>query len=197
MLYVIGLGSGDERDITLRGLDAVKKCEKEKLYGKPIILADREMVEEKVDNLLLEADIHVKEPTLESLCRGRKLYETPRYMTINTAIEQLLEVEQNYGESVHDEDTDCVGFAWLGSEDQMIVAGTMRQLRMVDFGNPLRCLVIVGKTHPVEEEMLEFYKIRSENSNRKVRNCVNVLSNRNVSSSWCRCAGCCCFRILY
>ena len=59
----------------------------------------------------------------------------------------------------YDEDTDCIGFARLGSEDQMVVAGTMRQLRMVDFGKPLHCLIIVGKTHPVEEEMLEFYKI--------------------------------------
>jgi diphthamide biosynthesis methyltransferase len=33
--------------------------------------------------------------------RGRKQYEPPKYMTINTAIEQLLEleVEQNRGES--------------------------------------------------------------------------------------------------
>lgn len=28
MLYIIGLGLGDERDITLRGLEAVKKCDK-------------------------------------------------------------------------------------------------------------------------------------------------------------------------
>lgn len=28
MLYIIGLGLGDERDITLRGLEAIKKCEK-------------------------------------------------------------------------------------------------------------------------------------------------------------------------
>jgi diphthamide biosynthesis methyltransferase len=31
--------------------------------------------------------------------RGRKQYEPPKYMTIKTAIEQLLEVEQNRGES--------------------------------------------------------------------------------------------------
>ncbi|KAK8339152.1 hypothetical protein V6Z11_A08G016600 [Gossypium hirsutum] len=280
MLYIIGLGLGDERDITLKGLDAVKKCEKvyieaytsllsfglstdglstlEKLYGKPIILADREMVEEKVDNILSEArgsdvaflvvgdpfgatthtdlvvraktmrvdvnvvhnasvmnaigicglqlyrygetvsipfftetwrpdsfyekiernrnlglhtlcllDIRVKEPTLESLCRGRKQYEPPRFMTINTAIDQLLEVEQKHGKSAYDEDTNCVGFARLGSEDQMIVAGTMRQLRTVNFGEPLHCLVIVGKTHPVEDEMLEFYKITTENPEQK------------------------------
>jgi hypothetical protein len=38
-------------------------------------------------------DIKVKEPTLESLARGRKVYEAPRYMTINTAVQQLLEIE--------------------------------------------------------------------------------------------------------
>lgn len=27
MLYLIGLGLGDEKDITLRGLEAVKRCE--------------------------------------------------------------------------------------------------------------------------------------------------------------------------
>lgn len=60
---------------------------------------------------------------------------------------------------VYNEDTHCVGFARLGSEDQMILAGTMRQLLTVDFGAPLHCLVIVGETHPVEEEMLDFYKL--------------------------------------
>ncbi|CAN6463556.1 unnamed protein product [Victoria cruziana] len=207
MLYIIGLGLGDEKDITLRGLEAIKRCDKvymeaytsllsfglsssglsalEELYGKQIILADREMVEEGADAILFEAsklhvaflvvgdpfgatthadlvlrakklgvqvevvhnasvvnavgvcglqlyrygetvsipfftetwrpdsfyekikrnrslglhtlcllDIRVKEPSLESLCRGKKIYEPPRFMTIKTAIEQLLEVEQ-------------------------------------------------------------------------------------------------------
>lgn len=53
-----------------------------------------------------------------------------------------------------------MGFARVGSEDQMIVAGTMRQLQTINFGTPLHCLVIVGQTHPVEEEMLEFYKLK-------------------------------------
>ncbi|KAF6158080.1 hypothetical protein GIB67_014874 [Kingdonia uniflora] len=204
MLYIIGLGLGDERDITVRGLEAVKKCDKvyieaytsllsfgissnglstlEEFYGRPIILADREMVEERAEDILLEAressvaflvvgdpfgatthtdlvvrakklgvevnvihnasvmnavgvcglqlyrygetvslpfftdtwrpdsfyekiqrnrvlDIRVKEPTLESLCRRKKQYEAPRYMTIPVAIEQLLEVHQRLGGS--------------------------------------------------------------------------------------------------
>jgi precorrin-6B methylase 1 len=79
MLYIIGLGLGDEKDITLKGLEAIQKCEKvymeaytsllsfglsshglsnlEKLYGKPIILADREMVEEKADDFLSQAQL--------------------------------------------------------------------------------------------------------------------------------------------
>ncbi|KAK7302116.1 hypothetical protein RJT34_12996 [Clitoria ternatea] len=72
--------------------------------------------------------IRVKEPTLESLCRGRKTYEPPSYMTINTAIQQLLEIVQAREESAYNDDTKCVGLARLGSEDQMIVARTIRQL---------------------------------------------------------------------
>ncbi|XP_027148657.1 probable diphthine methyl ester synthase [Coffea eugenioides] len=106
-------------------------------------------------------DIRVKEPSLESLCsyRGKKQYEPPRFMAVSVAIEQLLEVEQMRGENAYTEDTTCVGFARLGSEDQLVVAGSMKQLLEVDFGPPLHCLVIVGDTHPVEEEMLDFYKL--------------------------------------
>jgi len=71
-LYFIGLGLCDETDITLKGLEAVKKCDYvylerytsvlqcpietlEKLYHKKIILADREMVEKKADLILEHA----------------------------------------------------------------------------------------------------------------------------------------------
>ncbi|WVZ56957.1 hypothetical protein U9M48_007415 [Paspalum notatum var. saurae] len=314
MLYIVGLGLGDERDITVRGLDAVRSCSKiymeaytsllslgldpaalanlvrlpfslfswppttrsskclcvacpqllltgvvvfscvcvqEKLYGKEITVADREMVEERVDQVLSEAadadvaflvvgdpfgatthtdlvvrakkmgaevkvihnasvmnaigvcglqlyrygetisipffteewrpdsfyekiqnnrqlglhtlcllDIRVKEPTWESLARGKKVYEPPRFMTVNTAISQLFEVEEVRGGSAYGRDTLCIGVARLGSDDQKIVAGPMEKLLSVDFGPPLHCLIIVGETHPLEEEMLEFYMIK-------------------------------------
>ncbi|KAK3281155.1 hypothetical protein CYMTET_11039 [Cymbomonas tetramitiformis] len=38
-------------------------------------------------------DIRVKEPTVRALCTGKKEYEPPRYMSVNTCCEQLLEVE--------------------------------------------------------------------------------------------------------
>ena len=61
-LYMIGIGLWDEKDITVKGVEAIKKCSKvflenytskpgvsidklEKFHGKKIILADRTMVE--------------------------------------------------------------------------------------------------------------------------------------------------------
>jgi len=68
-LYIIGLGLGDEKDISVRGLEIVKKCSriylenytsilsvtKEKLeefYGKKIILAYRELIESSSDGII-------------------------------------------------------------------------------------------------------------------------------------------------
>ncbi|RUS25894.1 tetrapyrrole methylase [Jimgerdemannia flammicorona] len=201
MLYVVGLGLSDEKDITVKGLEAVTSCErvyleaytsilmvdKEKLehyYKKPVIVADREMVESDSDAILANAgkvnvaflvvgdpatthtdlvirarelgipvqvihnasimnaigacglqlynfgqtisivfftdswrpdsfydrikenralglhtlcllDIKAKEQSIENMARNRKIYEPPRYMTVNQAVEQLLEIEEN------------------------------------------------------------------------------------------------------
>lgn len=73
VLYLIGLGLYDERDITLRGLDAVRGCARvyleaytsillcdkaklEALYEKEVVVADREMVENDADLILEGAD---------------------------------------------------------------------------------------------------------------------------------------------
>ena len=73
VLYLIGLGLGDEKDITLNGLEAVRRCahvflehytailgavpqEKlEEFYGKKIIMADREMVESYAEQIISKA----------------------------------------------------------------------------------------------------------------------------------------------
>ncbi|KAJ9118701.1 hypothetical protein QFC22_003921 [Naganishia vaughanmartiniae] len=73
MLYVIGLGLSDEKDITVKGLEAVRRCERiyleaytsilmvpkerlEEFYGKPVITATRETVELESDDILQDAD---------------------------------------------------------------------------------------------------------------------------------------------
>lgn len=75
------------------------------------------------------------------------------------AIEQLLQVEESRKENCFCENTLCVGMARLGAEDQKIVAAPMKDLMHIDFGGPLHSLVIVGETHPIENEVLDLYKL--------------------------------------
>lgn len=91
-----------------------------------------------------------------------QVYEPPRYMTVNTAIEQLLEVEASRKEGAYGEETMCVGIARLGSVGQRIAAGTMAELLNVDFGPPLHSLIIAGDTHVIENEILAQFRTRPE-----------------------------------
>ncbi len=71
-LYFIGLGLGDEKDISVRGLETIKRCssvyleyytstlqcsvsELEKFYAKKIIIASRETVENNGDTIIDQA----------------------------------------------------------------------------------------------------------------------------------------------
>ncbi|WEW54902.1 diphthine synthase [Emydomyces testavorans] len=70
MLYLVGLGLADETDITVKGLEVVRKAKrvyleaytsillvnKERLVRRPVIIADREAVESGSDDILAEAD---------------------------------------------------------------------------------------------------------------------------------------------
>jgi diphthine synthase len=79
-------------------------------------------------------------------------------MTVNTAIKQLLEIEESRKGGAFGPDTLCVGLARLGSEGQTIVAGTMEEVADVDFGPPLHSLVIAGETHVIEDEILALFR---------------------------------------
>ncbi|XP_063401051.1 diphthine methyl ester synthase-like [Mytilus trossulus] len=270
MFYFIGLGLGDAKDITVKGLEIVKKSKrvyleaytsiltvgKEKLeefYGRKVILADRDMVETQSDemfegsdtedvsflvvgdpfgatthtDLVLRAkekdleyrvihnasimnavgccglqlynfgetisivfwtdtwrpdsfydkikrnrdlgmhtlcllDIKVKEQSIENLMKGKKIFEPPRYMSVNTAAEQLVEIIQRKKEEgekdlAFTEDTICIGLARIGSETQTIVAATFTDMMTVDIGAPLHSFVIPGELHPLEKDMLKLF----------------------------------------
>jgi len=285
MLYLVGLGLGDETDITVKGLEIVRKCQRvylehytsiltvgkealEKFYGRDVILADRDLVEQGADEILLSAkdsdvaflvvgdpfgatthsdlvlraaadgiphrvvhnasilnaigccglqlynfgetvsvvfwtdtwrpesfydkiaknrrygfhtlcllDIKVKEQSVENLLRGRKIYEPPRFMSVQTAAQQFLEILENRrrgGDSsggdgpvapeelAFDENAVCVGVARVGALDQKIVVDTLRGLASdeVDaaLGGPLHSLVIpAAEPHPLELDMLRLF----------------------------------------
>ena len=48
---------------------------------------------------LFVVDIKVKEPDFEAMCRGSTKFLPPRFMSVNTALEQLLEIEESRGEN--------------------------------------------------------------------------------------------------
>ena len=94
---------------------------------------------------------------MEAMVRGKTLYEPPRYMSVNTCIEQLLEVEANRKGGVYSSQTKTVGVARIGTDSQCILSGTMEELLTADFGAPLHSFIIPGEMHPMEEEMLDFF----------------------------------------
>ena len=264
MLYLVGLGLSHETDITVRGLETVRKCDRvyleaytsilmstnhenlSKYYRKEIILADRDLVESGSDKILQGAgevdvaflvvgdplgatthtdlvlrarelnieveiihnasimnavgacglqlyqfgqtvslvfftdawrpdsfydkilenrrlglhtlvllDIKVKEQSIENLARGRAIFEPPRYMNIETAAKQLLEVEEARSQQAYTENTPCVAISRLGSPSQAIKASTLKELLNYDSGEPLHSLVIAGRQiHELELDYL-------------------------------------------
>ena len=105
----------------------------------------------------------MKEQSLENLARGRKIFEPPRYMSIGTACEQLLEIEEGLGQGLCTADTFAVGLARVGADDEKIVAGTLKELMDVDFGGPLHCLILVGRNiHELEAEYLKGFVVNDE-----------------------------------
>jgi diphthine synthase len=275
MLFFCGLGLGDAEDITVKGLKIVKEAkivylesytsiltvgkeELEKFYGRELIVADREFVEQQADEILENAkendvaflvvgdpfgatthsdlilraiesnvpyrvihnasimnavgccglqlysfgetitipfwtddwqpdsfydkikrnrerglhtlcllDIKMKEQTVENLIRGRKVYEPPRFMSVNQAASQLMQIivkkkEAGDTELGYSEDTQCVGLARVGSDNQKIVVASLNRMAStdaeVDLGGPLHSMVIPGtELHPLELDMLRIY----------------------------------------
>jgi len=68
---MVGIGLGNEKDITVNALEVVKKCDKiyleaytslldcspedmEKIYGKKVIVSDRDLVEKKAEDTILQ-----------------------------------------------------------------------------------------------------------------------------------------------
>ncbi len=273
-LYLIGIGLNDEKDITMRGLETIQRCDEvylehytsilsigkenlEKFYQKEIFIADRPLVESQAEEkLLLPAkekniallvvgdifgatthtdlqlrakklnvefvpifnasimnaigyiglelykygkttsivfsqknwlphtpydvikdnlsnglhtlcllDIKVAEPSPEDIRKNLQnpgsssQLSPPRFMTVNEGLKELLKIENEKNEKILSEETCVVGVARIGQKDCLIKAGKIKDLLNFDFGNPLHSIIIPGKLHEIEEEMLTSWKI--------------------------------------
>ena len=268
---MVGLGLGDEDDITVKGLKIVQKCDivvleaytsvlginKERLeevYGKTILLADRDTVETQAEDVILQhdkdvaflvvgdplcatthtdlwlrarqrgipveivhnasimgaaassglslynfgqtvsipffddnwkptsfvpkmeynikggmhtlclLDIKVKEPNFDAMMKGRTEYMPPRFMSVSTAAEQLIESQSILGEGKTSYGGAlCIGLARMGQPTQKIVAGTLEELAQTDMGTPLHSLIICGDVHDLEIEVVKEFLIEGSN----------------------------------
>ncbi len=106
---------------------------------------------------LVLLDIKVKEPTEESLARGKKVYMEPRFMRTDVAAAQLIEAEEKLEGKVYDENTCCMGLARIQHSDQRIVSGAMKDFLKLDLGPPMHSFVICGDLHHIEEDMYKFF----------------------------------------
>ena len=80
-----------------------------------------------------------------------------RFMTVNQALEILENIEARKKEKVIKKNMFVVGCARLGSNNAIIKAGPLEKIKTLDFGNPPHCLIIPGKMHFMEEEVVKFY----------------------------------------
>jgi diphthine synthase len=124
-----------------------------------------EKIKRNYDNdfhTLVLLDIKVKEISEENLARGKKIYEPPRFMSVNVALKQIIEAEENYKNELITDDTLCYGLARVGAPTQLVVSGTVKELVDYNFGEPLHSIIICAKNlHSMEKEMFEFYRIKN------------------------------------
>lgn len=103
-------------------------------------------------------DIKVKEPTLESLARGKPVYLPPRYMSTKQAAEQLIETAANQENPAFGPETKCMGLARIGTATQLIVSGPLKAFaEEIEMGEPLHSLVLCGEMHEIEEVMYKHF----------------------------------------
>ncbi|CAD26053.2 DIPHTIN SYNTHASE [Encephalitozoon cuniculi GB-M1] len=246
MLYLVGFGLHSYKDITLRGLEAVKGSATvylesytsihgesldafEKLIGKKVHLADRAMMEqtdkivdescrENVSLLVVgtplfattHSDIMIRakekgvdvevihnasiinvlgccglysysfgrvvsipyfterwKPTsfydnivrnhqsnLHTLCLLDIRTDEDRFMSVNEAVDQILEAAAITGSPLINEDTRIFAVCRFGSPSEEIVYGKIGDLKLRSFGDPLHSLIVPAELDRVEAELV-------------------------------------------
>src|SRR3989338_534138 len=247
MLYLIGLGLGDEKDLTLNSLDVIKNCsfvylenytsflvfdvkKLESLIGKNVILAEREFVEtsdEMINNalnsdvaFLVKGDVFSATTHVDLFLRavhhgircsvlhnssvltavsdtGLSLYKFGRvvsipfdynnvyssyetfssngdshtlflldlkpsenkFMNFKDGFNYLLNKSGERNDSRIGLDTMCVVCAALGTDKAVIKYGKICDLLNFNIDAYPQCIIIPGKTHFVEEEVLNLFRL--------------------------------------
>ncbi|MFW6025404.1 MAG: diphthine synthase, partial [Candidatus Woesearchaeota archaeon] len=97
-----------------------------------------------------------KEINAHTLCLLDIKIDKNYFMTINEALNLLLEMEKEKGDGIIDDETYVVGVSNLGG-DHKIKSGKIKNLIDYDFSKPPHSLIIPNKLHFTEKEVLEFW----------------------------------------
>ncbi|MCK4718885.1 MAG: diphthine synthase [Thermoplasmata archaeon] len=80
--------------------------------------------------------------------------EEKRYMSVAEAIGVLEEMEKKKNGGLVSKDLLLCAGARIGSGEEKVAAGRLEDMKGVDMGPPLHCLVVPGKLHFTEEDAL-------------------------------------------
>lgn len=78
-----------------------------------------------------------------------------RYMTAPEGAQILLDHEAGRREKVVEPQTEIIGLARVGSDDETILAAPAQEIAKADLGPPLHCLIVPGSLHFSEDEALQ------------------------------------------
>jgi diphthine synthase len=95
-----------------------------------------------------------KERGLHTMCYLDIKATEKRYLTVNGALESLLELEKQKKQQVITPKTIVVGVARAGSPEPTVKAGYVEDMVKFDFGAPPHTLIVPGKLHFMEAEAL-------------------------------------------
>ena len=79
-------------------------------------------------------------------------------MAVAEALSVLEDIELRKKEKIITTDTLVIGCARLGSDDAVIKNFPLEKIKEHDFGKAPHCLIIPGKMHFQEEEMINLYR---------------------------------------
>lgn len=103
-------------------------------------------------------DIKVKERTIENIMKNKHIFEPPKFMTVNQAIEQLFYCEEIFGKNICTANTLAFAIIRLGFSDQKIISGNLAKLKLLNYENPVHSLVLCAPVlHDVEQQFFNLY----------------------------------------
>ncbi len=121
-------------------------------FGKAVTIpfSEEGFVSETPYNVILEN----KKMGLHTMCYLDIKAEEQRYLTVNEALQTLLELEKQKKEQVATPRTLVIGVARAGSPQPVVKAGYLEEVINYDFGAPPHTLIFPGKLHFMEAEAL-------------------------------------------